>query len=242
MDNDDLEKLQKKLGYKFKNIKLLEQAMTHCSSVVNRFDSNERLEFFGDAILDMVICEWIYDTYEDMDEGSLTQLKSSVVSRKSCSTVAEPLELAKFTILGKGSEKLDSISNSVAAGVLEAIIAAIYLDSGYKKVKKFILDNFSDIIEETAQSQHKGNYKSLLQHYTQKKYGNAPHYEIVDEQGPDHNKCFESEVLLGLRSLGRGWGVNKKQADQKAAYNALVDIGVIDSDTGEIIEKKKKKK
>ena len=199
--------------------------MTHCSSVVNRFDSNERLEFFGDAILDMVICEWIYDTYEDMDEGSLTQLKSSVVSRKSCSTVAEPLELAKFTILGKGSEKLDSISNSVAAGVLEAIIAAIYLDSGYKKVKKL----FSTILVISLKRRLRVSTKATTSHFCniilKKKYGNAPHYEIVDEQGPDHNKCFESEVLLGLRSLGRGWGVNKKQADQKAAYNALLTLG-----------------
>ena len=242
MDNETLEILQKKLGHKFKKPELLEQAMTHCSSVVNRFDSNERLEFFGDAILDMVICEWIYETYDDMDEGSLTQLKSSVVSRKSCSQVAAPLELGKYIILGKGSEKLDSISGSVAAGALEAVIAAIYLDGGYKKVRKFILKNFADIIEETAQSQHKGNYKSLLQHYTQKKHGSAPDYEIVDEQGPDHNKCFESEVLINHNSLGRGWGVNKKQADQKAAHNALIDIGIIDAETGNIIEPAKKKK
>jgi ribonuclease III len=241
MDNESLEELQKKLGYKFRDKKLLEQAMTHCSSVVSRFDSNERLEFFGDAVLDMIICEWIYQTYGDMDEGSLTQLKSSVVSRKSCSLVAEPLELSKYTILGKGSEKLDSLSGSVVAGVLEAVIAAIYLDSSYEEAKKFVLNNFTDIIEETAQSQHKGNYKSLLQHYTQKKYGEAPHYEIVDEQGPDHNKCFESEVLLGAGGLGRGWGVNKKQADQKAAYNALVDLGIIDAQSGEIVEKETNK-
>jgi len=235
MDNNDLETLQNKLKYKFKDIKLLEQAMTHCSSVTNRFDSNERLEFFGDAVLDMVICEFIYAAYEDMDEGNLTQLKSSVVSRKSCSIVAEPLELGKYTILGKGSEKLESLNGSVAAGVLEAVIAAIYLDGGYKKVKKFIIDNFAYLIEQTAQSQHKGNYKSILQHYTQKKNNSTPHYEIVDEQGPDHNKCFESEALLGRKSLGRGWGVNKKQADQKAAHNALINLGLIDPDTGELI-------
>lgn len=241
MDKETLEILQKKLGHKFKDTGLLIQAMTHCSSVVNRFDSNERLEFFGDAILDMVVCEWIYETYEDMDEGNLTQLKSSVVSRKSCSMVAEPLELGKYTILGKGSEKLDSVGGSVAAGVLEAIIAAIYLDGGYKKVRKFIVKNFTYIIESTAQSQHKGNFKSLLQHYTQKKHGNAPRYEIVDEQGPDHNKCFESEVLIGYESLGRGWGVNKKQADQKAARNALIDLCIIDADSGNLIESDKKK-
>jgi len=228
MDTKNLELLQEKLGYKFKNISLLEQAMTHCSSVVNRFESNERLEFFGDAILDMVICEHIYQTYPDMDEGSLTQLKSSVVSRKTCSIVAEPLDLGKFTVLGKGSEKLDSITGSVAAGVLEAVIGAIYLDGTYKKVQKFILKNFKPIIEDSVLSHHKGNYKSLLQHYTQRNYGITPHYEIVDEQGPDHNKCFESEVLLGRKSLGRGWGVNKKEADQKAAYNALITIGIID--------------
>ncbi len=240
MDKNSLDLLQEKLGYKFKNIKMLEQAMTHCSSVVNRFESNERLEFFGDAILDMVICEHIYETYTDMDEGSLTQLKSSVVSRKTCSIVAEPLDLGKYTILGKGSEKLDSITGSVAAGVLEAVIGAIYLDGSYKKVQKFILKNFKPIIEDSVLSQHKGNYKSLLQHYTQRTYGVTPHYEIVDEQGPDHNKCFESEVLLGRKSLGRGWGVNKKEADQKAAYNALIGIGIIDEQTGLVIKENDK--
>ncbi len=240
MDKNNLELLQEKLCYKFKDTSLLELAMTHCSSVVNRFESNERLEFFGDAILDMIICEYIYETYTDMDEGSLTQLKSSVVSRKTCSIVAEPLELGKYTVLGKGSEKLDSLTGSVVACVLEAVIGAIYLDGGYKKTKKFIIKNFKPIIEDSVLSHHKGNYKSLLQHYTQRNYGVTPHYEIVDEQGPDHNKCFESEALLGRKSLGRGWGVNKKEADQKAAYNALIALEIIEEKSGQIRETKEK--
>lgn len=239
MDND-ISVLQEVVGYQFNNVDLLEKALTHTSSVADRSKSNERLEFFGDAVLDLVICELLYEKYPEYDEGQLTQIKGLVVSRKICSDVCVPLEISKYVRVGKGAEKFGSLKGSIAAGVLEAIIAAIYLDGGYQNVRDFILRFFKPYVEQAACSRHQGNYKSFLQQYIQKETGEAPRYEIVDEQGPEHNKCFEAEALLNNKSLGSGWGMNKKDAEQQAAYTALVNMKLIDPEKETQSQAKKK--
>lgn len=225
---EDLTAFQEAIGYRFKDVKLLDMALTHTSNVSDRAMSNERLEFFGDAVLDLVICELLYQTYSDYDEGQLTQIKGLVVSRKICALVCEPLHVHEYVRVGRGTQRAGSLRGSIAAGVLEALIAAIYLDGGYEAAKEFIIPRFLPYISDAADSQHHGNYKSFLQQYVQKDTGEAPRYEIVDEQGPEHNKCFEAEVLLGNRSLGVGWGMNKKEAEQQAAYAALLNLKLID--------------
>ncbi|MGE4285320.1 MAG: ribonuclease III [Phycisphaerae bacterium] len=225
---EDLTAFQEAIGYRFKDVKLLDMALTHTSNVSDRAMSNERLEFFGDAVLDLVICELLYQTYSDYDEGQLTQIKGLVVSRKICALVCEPLHVHEYVRVGRGTQRAGSLRGSIAAGVLEALIAAIYLDGGYEAAKEFIIPRFMPYISDAADSQHHGNYKSFLQQYIQKDTGEAPHYEIVDEQGPEHNKCFEAEVLMGKRSLGVGWGMNKKDAEQQAAYAALLNLKLID--------------
>ncbi|ARN57972.1 ribonuclease III [Sedimentisphaera salicampi] len=227
----DISALQNAIGYQFKDESLLDKALTHTSSVSERSLSNERLEFFGDAVLDLIICEFIYNSYPDYSEGELTKIKGLVVSRKVCSKIAEPLKLNEHIKVGKGAEKFGSLSGSIAAGVLEALIAAVYLDSGLKQTTELVLGLFKPYIIEAAESQHQGNYKSVLQQYFQKKHGEAPVYEIVDEQGPEHHKCFQAEALWDKKSLGKGWGMNKKEAEQKAAYNALDNLNLIEEDS-----------
>ncbi|AQQ08356.1 Ribonuclease 3 [Sedimentisphaera cyanobacteriorum] len=227
----DSSALQEAIGYQFKDESLLEKALTHTSSVSERSLSNERLEFFGDAVLDLIICEFIYNSYPDYSEGELTKIKGLVVSRKVCSKISQPLKLNEYIKVGKGAEKFGSLSGSIAAGVLEALIAAVYLDSGLEQTEELVLRLFKPHIIEAAESQHQGNYKSLLQQYFQKKHGEAPVYEIVDEQGPEHHKCFQAEALWDKKSLGKGWGMNKKEAEQKAAHNALDNLRLLEEDS-----------
>ncbi|GAI58710.1 unnamed protein product [marine sediment metagenome] len=145
----------------------------------------------------------------------------------SCAQVARGLNLQKFLKVGKGMAFSRALTSSLAAGLLEAIIAAIYIDGGFDAARSFILRTFSSLIDRAGAEQSHGNFKSLLQQYAQQQLNTTPVYELLDEKGPDHDKCFESEVVINERHFLSAWGTNKKEAEQKAAFNALVELGVL---------------
>ena len=228
MDEEALQQIEQIIGYKFSNRNLLAKAFTHSSAVDNRLLSNERLEFFGDAVLAAVICQALFERFSGYLEGDLTKIKSMLVSRATCARVARQLGLQKFLKVGKGMSSSRSLSGSLVAGLLEAVIAAIYVDSGFDAARSFILRTFASLIDRADAEQAQGNFKSLLQQYAQQQFNATPVYALLDEKGPDHNKCFESEVILADRHFLSAWGTNKKEAEQKAAFSALVELGILE--------------
>lgn len=227
MNQETLRKIEQIIDYKFSNRRLLSRAFTHSSSVDNRLHSNERLEFLGDSILAVVICQILFERFPNYLEGDLTKIKSMLVSRRTCARVARQLGLQKFLKVGKGMTASSALSGSIAAGLLEAIVAAIYIDSGFEAAQKFILRTFAPLIDRADAQQAQGNFKSLLQQYAQQHFNATPVYELLDEKGPDHNKCFEAEAVIAKRHFLGAWGANKKEAEQKAAFNALVELGIL---------------
>ncbi len=223
---DVLHAVQAALGYSFRDPQLLVAALTHASTADSRLHSNERLEFLGDAILGMVVCLELYHQFPDYLEGELTKIKSAVVSRQTCARIARDLGLMDHVFVGKGMGGRSQLPQSLAAALYEAVIAAIYLDAGdLQPAREFILRTMMPHIREAAASQHQFNYKSQLQQYAQKMLSGSPCYELLDEKGPDHSKCFEIRVVVGGRRFPPAWGPSKKEAEQKAAYMALRELG-----------------
>jgi ribonuclease-3 len=228
MDEESVLQFEQILGYKFSNRSLLEKSLTHSSAVDNRLLSNERLEFLGDAVLGVVICCSLFERFPAYLEGDLTKIKSLFVSRKMCARLTRQLGLQKFLKIGKGMVDNKALSSSLAAGLFEAVIAAIYIDGGFEAADRFISKHFGPLIEKADAEQAQGNYKSLLQQYVQQQFNVTPVYELLDEKGPDHDKCFESEVVVNDQHFPSAWGINKKEAEQRAAFNALVKLGVLE--------------
>ncbi len=228
LDSETVLTYQKRLGYKFKNAELLQAALTHSSSADTRQRSNERMEFLGDAVLGLVVCQALYEQLPEAMEGEMTKIKSAVVSRRSCATAAERLALGEMLILGQGMEHGEHLPQSLAACALEAVIAAIYLDGGIEKARKFILKAMDDELRAAIDSGHQFNYKSQLQQWAQRSRAVSPQYVLLDEQGPDHAKCFEIAVSVNGRQFASAWGPNKKDAEQKAARAALIELGELD--------------
>lgn len=228
-----LDDCQQRLGYRFQDISLLEAALTHSSSADLRKDSNERLEFLGDAVLDLVICQRLYEDLPDAMEGDLTKIKSAVVSRRVCALVADKLRLPDALTLGQGMEPGAQLPRSLAAAVLESVIAAIYLDGGLEPVRDFILEHMLSEIARANESDHQFNFKSQLQQYSQRQLNATPIYELLDEKGPDHAKCFEVAVTVGSRQFPGAWGPSKKESEQKAAWIALRELGIVTEPFGD---------
>ena len=224
-----LEECQEAVGYRFKNIQLLASALTHASSADSRVVSNERLEFLGDAVLGLVVCEQLYRLFPDLLEGDLTKIKSIVVSRRTCARISRTLGLDRFLLLGRGMASQAMIPASVMAAVFESMIAAIYLDGGLEPARTFILDLCRPEIDKASDGHHGGNYKSLLQQLSQREFGAVPTYEMVDEQGPDHSKSFRVSAVIGSLRYPAAWGRNKKEAQQRAALNALSQISGLEA-------------
>ncbi len=216
------------LGYTFKNPALLREALTHASIAESRLHSNERMEFLGDAILDVIVCEDIYNRFPHFMEGELTKLKSAVVSRRACAEVSRDTGLVDLLITAKGVNAREAISPSLAAAVYESIVAAIYLDGGFEPVKHYVLRTITPKLEQIAADPHHENYKAVLQQHAQREFGSPPVYELLDEKGPDHSKCFEVAVMIAGRRFQSAWGPNKKMAEQKAALLALEELGVLE--------------
>jgi len=227
MDEQTLARVQQRLGHTFANSALLVEALSHSSQADHRLASNERLEFLGDAVLSLVVCRALYERFPDYLEGDLTKIKSRIVSRKTCSQIAQNLDLARFVKVGKGMSQTRAMSGSIAAGTLEAVVAAVYLDAGFDTAREFILGLFGDLIRNADANGHQGNFKSVLQQHAQQEFDQTPIYELLDEKGPDHNKCFEIAVVIGMRQFPSAWGVTKKEAEQRAAQYALADLGLI---------------
>ena len=226
MDQKSIRTAERLLGHRFSDEELLVRALTHASLADSRLQSNERLEFLGDAVLGVVVCEYLFDRYEDRLEGELTKIKSSVVSRLTCADIAKELGLGELLLLGKGMSDRRVLPRSVEAAVYESLIGALYLDGGLDAARRFILKHLTAAIEQAAGSGHQRNFKSVLQQTAQDLFGLTPQYIVLDEKGPDHAKCFEVGVEIGARRFKSCWGASKKQAEQQAALEALLELGV----------------
>jgi ribonuclease-3 len=212
------------LGYQFKDRRKLEHSLTHSSIARTRLDSNERLEFLGDAIMGAVVCEHLYHTYSDLPEGELTRIKSAVVSRHTCANVSKKMDLGQYLLLGKGLSVRERIPSSILAAAFEAVVAGVFLDGGYAAAQQFIMRSLLEEIEKVARSAHAQNFKSMLQQMAQKIFSQTPVYRMLDEKGPDHSKCFQISAAVGSRVFPAAWGPSKKEAEQNAARNALEEI------------------
>lgn len=220
----DREGCEAVLEYQFQDPALLVSALTHASGADHRLTSNERMEFLGDAILGMIVCEALYERFPEFLEGDLTKLKSVVVSRLTCAKISERLGLEQFLILGKGMTTTPGVPSSVLSDVFEALVAAIYLDGGREEAQRFVLRHVDEEIKLAAASGAGGNYKSQLQQLAQRDAGTTPNYQLLDEQGPDHSKCFLMAVQIAGQRYTGAWGRSKKESEQRAAENALCEI------------------
>ncbi|MHB2018130.1 MAG: ribonuclease III [Candidatus Xenobia bacterium] len=217
-----MDAFQEQMGVVFSDTDLLQQALTHESySHEHGIDtSNERLEFLGDAVLGLIVGHYLFETFPDRQEGDLTRMKSQAVSSDFLAQRARDLGLGDFLILGKGEEASGGRNrSSVLADALEALIGAIYLDGGLAAARDFVLDLFRPSLGEVGQVGK--DYKGELQERTQKHFRGLPHYTVVQEEGPPHNRSFQVQVSFGPTRLGHGSGSSKKQAEQEAAREAL---------------------
>jgi ribonuclease-3 len=222
----ELDHLQTRIGHRFRDVALLRCALTHASVTDQRKDSNERLEFLGDAVLGLICCELIYSLYPEFLEGEMTKIKSTVVSRQTCAAISRELGLDAMLTLGKGMQGFRTLPPSLAAATLESIVAAIYFDAGLEAARGFLIPLLTPLVHRAADSGHQENFKSVLQQHAQQKFGKSPSYHVLDEKGPDHAKCFEVGVEIDGRKFQSCWGASKKQAEQQAALNALAELGV----------------
>jgi ribonuclease-3 len=220
----ELERCERRIGYTFQDKSLLVAALTHASGAQHRLASNERLEFLGDAILGAVVCELLFVQYPEYLEGDLTKIKSVVVSRQTCAKISEALGMQEFLVLGKGMTTHPTVPPSVLADVFESLVAAIYLDGGDAASRDFLQRYMGPEIELAATGELGGNYKSLLQQLAQRESGSTPTYQLLDEKGPDHSKCFKVAAQIGKTRYQAAWGRNKKEAEQRAARNALSEL------------------
>ncbi len=220
----DLAECERRIDYVFRDKALFRAALTHASGALHRLASNERLEFLGDAIMGAVVCEILFHQYPEYSEGDLTKIKSIVVSRSTCTKLSEALGLEDFLILGKGMATHAHVPPSVLADVFESLVAAIYLDGGDVAVRRFLIRLIGPEIELAVSGDMGGNYKSLLQQLAQREHGQTPIYQLLDEKGPDHSKCFKISAQIGQHRYQPAWGRNKKEAEQRAARNALSEL------------------
>lgn len=222
------------IGHAFSNDRLLELALTHASTAESKLNSNERLEFLGDAVLGLVVCGLVFKHYPRYREGEMTKVKSHAVSRETCALIAKKLGLEKHLILGKGMQGGSKLPASLSAAALESVIGAMYLDGGFEVAARFIEPHVMPVIERTAKSGHQQNFKSVLQQHSQQNWGCAPSYKVMDEQGPDHSKAFRVAVEVNGTRYEATWGQTKKKAEQEAALVALRELGVVkQTDAGE---------
>ncbi|MEM9364922.1 MAG: ribonuclease III [Planctomycetota bacterium] len=215
---------QQVVSYTFQNQNLLRSALTHASGASHRLASNERLEFLGDAVLGMIVCQWLYEDYPEYNEGELTKIKSAVVSRRSCGKVARRLGLDQCLIVGRGVTKNRSFPQSLVSDVFEAVIAAIYLEAGFDAVRDRLKGWLLPEVNLAVDTRGSGNHKSVLQQYAQRELGATPVYRLLQEVGPDHRKAFLMSAIIDTQTFAPAWGSNKKDAEQRAAANALASL------------------
>ena len=221
-----LYELEKKIGYRFQEFSFLEHAMRHSSycneQKMNRLDNNERLEFLGDAVLELVSSEYLYMSYPKMPEGEATRKRASMVCEQSLALCAKELDLGNYLFLGKGEELTGGRErSSVTSDALEALIGAIYLDGGFTNAKEFVEKYVLNGIEEKQLFyDSKTTFQEMMQSITTEPI----QYKLIGEEGPDHCKTFMVELFVGDRSAGKGTGKSKKAAEQAAAYDAIMKL------------------
>ncbi len=212
---------------KIKDLCLLNTALTHSSFIKDNSNKNitdnERLEFFGDAVLKLYVSDYLLNKYLNYSEGELSKLRAVVVSEKILGNIAKKINLDKYILVGKNEKK--QLPISILADSLEALIAVIYYECGEKKAKEYILNYWYEYIEITDKNKEKDNFKAVLQEYLQGNNKGLPIYKTFSESGPDHDKEFEVAVLLDNNEFARGTGKTKKEASQSAAKNALIKLG-----------------
>ncbi|MBE5905962.1 MAG: ribonuclease III [Lachnospiraceae bacterium] len=221
-----LQEFQEKIGYQFRNEKLLKQALTHSSYAnekrLKKLSDNERLEFLGDAVLEIITSEYLYQQYRDVPEGDLTKLRASIVCEQTLALCTKPLQLGSYLLLGKGEHMTGGRNRkSILSDALEAVIGAIYLDGGFTSAKEFIL---KFILTDIEHKQLFYDSKTILQELVQAEFSEDLNYALVKEEGPDHAKLFGVEARIGSKCVGVGEGPTKKAAEQEAAYHALLAL------------------
>ncbi|NTU60382.1 MAG: ribonuclease III [Deltaproteobacteria bacterium] len=221
---EQLRDLEEDLGYLFEDVSLLDTAVTHKSyanETASGLEDNERLEFLGDAVLDLVVSRLLYDVRPALSEGEMSKVRSQLVKEESLGQIARSFSLGTFLRLGRGEEQTGGRDKaSILANTFEALVAAIYLDGGFDLAYPFVEAIFRPALAE-KRPEADGDFKTRLQEFAQARYGKTPTYRLVGETGPDHDKVFEVEILVGRRVLGRGRGRSKKEAEQRAAQDAL---------------------
>jgi ribonuclease III len=228
-NNNSLRDLQEKFQHFFKDPSLLEQALTHRSFKINLPKGtcdNERLEFLGDALMGAVFSNHLYQCFPDFSEGQLSKIRAHLVSRRTLAQVARRLNLGSYAFLGKGeSESGGKFKTSILACLLEALIAAIYLDQGWGSAQEFLLKNFQDELAQSLEFSRR-DYKSQLQELSQGHYGTIPRYRVLQKLGSQHAPLFEVQVEINGKFHGRGKGKSKKEAEQEAAKETLAELSL----------------
>jgi ribonuclease-3 len=221
-DEEILNACQERLAYSFVKPELLRAALTHSSSANSRAASNERLEFLGDSILGLVVCDLLFRQFPDYQEGDLTKIKSVLVSRKVCAEIGKSLGLGEFLFVGKTQFGRDwELPANLIANVFESLIAAIFLDGGWEAARDFVTRHLGPEVEKGSTHVLNANAKADWQTMAQKELGGTPRYLVLDEQGPDHDKCFKVTADVNGIRYPPAWGRNKKEAEIKAALNAI---------------------
>ena len=226
--SDALYELQTTLGHSFVRIELLIEALTH-SSALNEWrgnhSHNERLEFLGDSVLDLLISEYLMSEFQEVDEGILSKMKARLVGKDTLAALSRSLSLGSYLFLGRGEELNDGRQNpSILADTLEAVIAAVYLDGGLSSARRLLLNVYREKFNLLNSNGQKTDDKSQLQELCQRRFGFLPVYHLSHTSGPDHHRTFEVEVHLGNDQYGAGAGRTKKKAEQEAAKQALVRL------------------
>ncbi|MBU0572999.1 MAG: ribonuclease III, partial [Candidatus Margulisbacteria bacterium] len=218
-----LARLEEKTGVIFLNKALLNQALTH-SSFANEFQvpDNERLEFLGDAVLKLVVSEYLYNKYPSRPEGDLTKIRAAIISDETLARFSDGLNMGSFFLLSANEKKSGGAKRkSNLANALEAWIGAVYLDAGLGRIRDFLLELFREEIEKVGRHGYISDWKSALQEYVQKKKWELPYYKVVRESGPRHKRIFYIDVFVNAKKMGAGKGLNKKEAEQHAAHQAM---------------------
>ena len=226
LEDRNFDDLRRKLGYTFKDPELLLQAFRHSSYVNEQLDrelsDNERLEFLGDAVLDLAVSDLLMRVFQDSEEGDLSKYRAMVVDETGLCQVALSLRLGDYLLLGKGEEQTGGREKpSILADTMEALLGAIYLDAGFDKVMGVIQRLFSPLLERVDTKEMLHDYKSLLQEYTQQTYKTLPKYSLVEESGPAHDKTFKVVLTINGEIMAEGKGKSKKEAEQKVAREAF---------------------
>ena len=221
-----LEELEENIGYTFKNKELLKQALRHTSYANERnLESNEKLEFLGDSILEFLSSKYIYRNYTNLREGEMTKVRATVVCEKSLYKVAKLHNFSDFLYLGKSEQKTEGKQRpAILADSVEAVIAAIYRDGGLEEAEKFIIQNLKEEIEEATKHVGDKDYKTVLQEKLQVHGEVKIEYKTIGESGPDHDKTFEADVEVNGKFLAKGKGKSKKEAQMQAAKKALENL------------------